>query len=152
MSSRPAAEQNPEVLLKRVKDTFGESLDKITEDLTQSMIGILNDEYCYVNPEAKQPIQGVNYQEDEGSICFEMSNGESIFMKPVWVPVLYLDDESHPDNLDKLHLKEEEIKKASQENKKIQYSTYDWYSEQSKDKKTQIDRKQTQERKNKYIY
>ena len=118
----PAAVQDPVELLKRVKDRYGEHLDTITTDLTQSMASIIKDQYCYLNPSANKPIEGVNYQEDDGSIVFDMDNGETIFMKPVWIPTLVLDDKLHPDNKEKL-------KNTVYEKDKTIYHNNDWYLE-----------------------
>jgi hypothetical protein len=130
-------EQNVAENIRLVKEKFGKQLDDITHDLQGSMAGLINDVYCHSNPNATTPVEGINYQEDTGALVFELDD-VSIFMEPVWVPVLYKHHSKFPKNIRKL----ENVKWASINPIKsdIMYSAGDFHMEErEKEKKIELE-------------
>lgn len=80
--------QNFEENLRRLNEKYEDEHEEIVDDVQRAMVDVLMD-YCKMNPTATQPIEGIAYQEDSASIVFDMGNGESIYMTPVWTPFLY---------------------------------------------------------------
>ena len=124
MSTYQSNEQNTSESLSQVKSSYGNKFENIISELIQNMTDVLKDKYDSNNPDASNPIKGLTCQYDTATICLDIGNGKEIFMKPVWVPVLYLDESQYPENVKNINL--QTVKENIKEERQKYYQQFDF--------------------------